>query len=113
MVVPGLLLGIVVVVLGWLLVRKRFAAQSHQLDAGTAPESASAPTARRETVSEELRDLRDALKPAEHSRIERRRPGGAGPYTGPERRRSAAKSLPPQRLHGLLDEGPPAPIRRK
>lgn len=111
--VPGLMLGIVVVVLGWLLVRRRFAAHAQQAGAAPVPESASAPIARRETVSEELRDLRDALKPAEHSRIERRRPGGAGPYTGPERRRSAAKSLPPQRLHGLLDEGPPAPIRRK
>ena len=116
MVVPGLVLGIVAIVLAWLLVRRRFVAHTNRPQASlasTGDEAASPAVARRDTVLEELRDLRDALKPAEHQRIERRRAGGAGPYVGPERRRSAAQSLPKQRLHGLADEGPPAPRRRK
>lgn len=115
MVVPGLVLGIVAVVLAWLLVRRRLAAHTSRPEASlasTGVEAAPA-AARRETALEDLRDLRDALKPAEHSRIERRRAGGAGPYVGPERRRAAAHSLPKQRLHGLPDEGPPAPRRRR
>ena len=115
MVVPGLVLGIVAIVLAWLMFRRRLAALTRgpQASLASCGDEAASPAARRDTALEQLRDLRDALKPAEQTRIERRRAGGAGPYVGPERRRAAAQSLPRQRLHGLPDEGPPAPRRRK
>ncbi len=115
MVVPGLVLGIVALVLAFLVFRRRLAAQTRGPQAGLAPggHEAESAASRRNTALEQLRDLRDALKPAEHTRIERRRAGGAGPYIGPERRRTAAPSLRRQRLHGLPDEGPTAPRRPK
>ena len=101
MVVPGLVLGIVAIVLAWLMFRRRLAALTRgpQASLASCGDEAASPAARRDTALEQLRDLRDALKPAEQTRI--------------ERRRAAAQSLPRQRLHGLPDEGPPAPRRRK
>jgi hypothetical protein len=42
---------------------------------------------RHDTALDELRAMREALKPAEHSRVERRRPGGSGSPPVSERRR--------------------------
>jgi len=115
MVDTGLVLGVLAIVLAWLVFRRRLAARTRgpQVSLASSGDKAASPASRRDTALAQLRDLRDALKPAEHTRIERRRAGGAGPYVGPERRRTTAQSLPKQRLHGLPDEGPPAPRRRK
>ena len=115
MAVLGLVLGIVALVLSWLMFRRRRAAQTRGPQAGHGPggHEAESAASRHNTALEQLRDLRDALKPAEHTRIERRRAGGVGPYIGPERRRTAAPSLRSQRLHGLPDEIPTAQRRPK
>ena len=103
-------MGIIAIVLAWLMFRKRLTALTRgpQASLASCGDEAASAAARRDTALEPLRDLRDALKPAEHTRIERRRAGGAGPYVGPERRRAAAQSLATQRLHRLPGEGPPA-----
>lgn len=113
MVIPGLVLIIVAIVLVWLMSRRRLTARTRSPQASLASSDGEAPfpAARRDTALQQLRDLRDALKPAEHMRTERRRAGGAGPYVGPERRRAAAQSLSRQRPHGLPDEG--VPLRDK
>ncbi|MGZ5242180.1 MAG: hypothetical protein ACXWCN_18845, partial [Caldimonas sp.] len=56
---------------------------------GAAPQ-ATAPAAngRPDTALGELRDLREALTPAEHSRVERRRTPSAGAAVSGERRRN-------------------------
>ena len=115
MVVPALVLGVIAIVLAWLMSRGGLAAHSREPRAGLASSggSAATPAARRDTALEQLRDLRDALKPAEHTRIERRRAGGAGPYVGPERRRAAAQLLPKQGVRGVPYEGQPTRRRRK
>ncbi len=114
MVVPGFALGIVVIVLAWLMVRKWVTAPTRgpQADPGSSNDESASSAARRDTTLNQLRDLRNALKPAEHTRIERRRAGGTGPYVGPERRRAASQSMSRQRLHGSPDEGPPGPRLR-
>ncbi len=101
MAVSELALGLVVLALGLLLVWKRLAAQTHRAGAAASPADHAASLSvvpRPDTALGELREFREALKPAEHSRVERRRPGGSGPYVGPDRRKSnRARATDPQK----------------
>lgn len=115
MVVAGLVSCIVAIVLAWLAFRKWHAAPERGPNASLTSngDKAAFPASRSSTTLGQLRDLRDALKPAEHRRIERRRAGGAGPYAGPERRRAALLPPPKRQVPGVADEVPPAPRRWK
>jgi len=95
MVLAAIALVLVVVVVGAaLLARRRRGAAAPRpsdppADDDTGP-ALSRKAPRHDTALDELRAMRDALKPAEHSRVERRRPAGGGSRSGPERRRARA-----------------------
>jgi hypothetical protein len=65
-------------------------------DPGAAPSQLPTTRAvpRHDTALDELRGMREALKPAEHSRVERRRPGGSGSSPASDRRRGRGARAP-------------------
>ena len=88
----GILIGTLLVVVGSLFAWRRHAQQRGRERGDPPPSTGDDPMAprtvpRHDTALDELRAMREALKPAEHSRVERRRPGGAGSTQVPERRR--------------------------
>jgi hypothetical protein len=89
----GILVGTLLVVVGSLFVWRRHGQQrERERERDRAEPAASEPSStrsipRHDTALDELRAMREALKPAEHSRVERRRPGGSGSPPASERRR--------------------------
>jgi hypothetical protein len=87
----AILIGTLVVVAGSLFAWRRHGQQRGRARDDSEPPSRELPSTRsiprHDTALDELRAMREALKPAEHSRVERRRPGGSGSPPAPERRR--------------------------
>jgi hypothetical protein len=91
--VSGILIGAALLVLGSLFAwrsrrRGREGDESEPPSTDQGVLSTRAP--RHDTALDELRAMREALKPAEHSRVERRRPAGGAPRPALGRRRKTA-----------------------
>ena len=93
----GIFIGAALIVVGSLFAWRRSGRQQRgrEHDESQPPSghqgAPSTRAPRHDTALDELRAMREALKPAEHSRVERRRPAGSGaPPPDIERRRKAA-----------------------
>jgi hypothetical protein len=94
--VSAILIGTLLAVAGSLYAWRRHGQQRERDREGASPSEPGTPartTPRHDTALDELRAMREALKPAEHSRVERRRPGGSGLPLGQERRRGRPGTL--------------------
>ena len=87
--VSAILIGTLLAVVGSLVAWRRHGQRQREraLPPPSTEQDAARTTPRHDTALDELRAMREALKPAEHSRVERRRPGGSGAPQVPERRR--------------------------
>jgi hypothetical protein len=88
----AILIGTLLVVVGSLFAWRRHGQQRERERDRSEPLASEQPSTRsiprHDTALDELRAMREALKPAEHSRVERRRPGGSGSPPVSERRRA-------------------------